>query len=445
MSRDPRPGAPSLKRRRPTAHPVQEPPGMAARRGAMMLLGDVLERGGMLGEGRLDRLPPAARAEARSLADLTLRRLGQIDHLLAGLLEHMPKPPVRHVLRLMAAELTFGGVAPHAAVDTAVRLARATEGAGRLAGLVNAIGRRIAEAPPPADDPVARRRNLPRWLWTRLAADWGEAETDAIAAAHLMPAPHDLVFRDPDEAEAMTPTLGGTVLAAGVLRLADRPQISALPGHPEGKWWVQDFAASLPARLLGPVAGARVLDLCAAPGGKTMQLAAAGAEVTALDISAARMTRLADNLARTGLAAQLVTADALEWEPEAPFDAILIDAPCSATGTIRRHPDLPWRKGAGDVTALAGLQARLLDRAFGWLAPGGRLVFATCSLLKAEGEAQAAGFLARSPSARRMAFTTDDLPPEFLTPEGDLRTRPSMLAGLGGLDGFFATRIERRG
>ncbi|MDT8343214.1 MAG: methyltransferase domain-containing protein, partial [Thermohalobaculum sp.] len=239
--------------------------------------------------------------------------------------------------------------------------------------------------------------------------------------------------------------LGGAEIAAGVLRLAARPQISALPGHAEGRWWVQDLAASLPARLLGPVAGLHVLDLCAAPGGKTMQLAAAGATVTALDISTGRLARLGDNLARTGLTARLVAADALDWQPEAPFDAILLDAPCSATGTLRRHPDLPWRKGAGEIAPLVALQARLLDRAFGWLKPGGRMVFATCSLIRAEGEAQAAAFLERTPAARRVPIDASALPAGFRTAEGDLRTRPSMLAALGGLDGFFATVIERAG
>jgi len=443
VSRDHRPGAPSEKRRRPTPHPVREAPGVATRRGALQLIGNVLDRGDMLGEAGLDRLPPAARAEARGLADLTLRRLGQIDATIAGLVDRVPGGAGAHILRLMAAELIFAGIPPHAAVDSAVRLARSTPGASRLSGLVNAVGRRIAAAPPPADDAASRRRNLPRWLWQRLAADWGEAEADAIATAHLVPAPHDLVFRNPAEATAMAASLGGEEIAAGVLRLAGRPQISALPGHAEGQWWVQDLAASLPARLLGPVAGARVLDLCAAPGGKTMQLAAAGAAVTALDISAPRVSRLAENLARTGLAAHLVTANALEWTPDAPFDAILLDAPCSATGTIRRHPDLPWRKGAGDIAPLETLQASLIDRAFGWLRPGGRLVFATCSLLKSEGEMQMAAFLSRTPGAQRLPVGKGGLPSEFITTEGDLRTRPSMLAGLGGLDGFFAASIAR--
>ncbi|MBK0399132.1 methyltransferase domain-containing protein [Limibaculum sp. M0105] len=443
MSRDARSGAPSKRRRRPTAHPVRDAPGIAARRGALQLLGNVLDRGEMLSEAGLDKLAPAARAEARGLADLTLRRLGQIDAILADLVDRMPAGAGAHILRLMACELAFAGVPAHAAVDSAVRLARATPGAGRLSGLVNAVGRRIAAGPPPGNDPAALRKNLPAWLWKRLAKDWGEAEADAIAAAHLVPAPHDLVFRDPGEASAMAPTLGGEEIAAGVLRLAGRPQISALPGHAEGQWWVQDLAASLPARLLGPTAGKRVLDLCAAPGGKTMQLAAAGAAVTALDISAPRLARLAENLARTGLVADLITADALEWDPAESFDAILLDAPCSATGTIRRHPDLPWRKGAGDIAPLVDLQARLMDRAFGWLRPGGTLVVATCSLLKEEGEAQAEAFLARTPGARRVPLDEGSLPSGFVTAEGELRTRPSMLPGLGGLDGFFAATFAR--
>jgi len=431
-------------------------PGLLARQGALHLIGAVLDRGAMLDEAGLPG-SPAERAEARGLADLTLRRLGQIDDLLGRFVGRMPKPPVDHVLRLMAAELIFAGTAPHAAVDLGVRLVKRARGAAKLAGLVNAVGRRLAEQGAEiAAGQDAARLNTPGWLWQQLAADWGAEAARAMALAHLTPAPHDLTPNDlkltnPAEAGALARELGAELLATGSLRLADRPQISALAGFAEGAWWAQDAAAALPARLIPGLRGKRVLDLCAAPGGKTMQLAAAGARVTALDLSAGRMARLGENLVRTGLAAECVAADALEWVPEeAPFDAILLDAPCSATGTIRRHPDLPRRRGRGrkgpDLKALTGLQGRLLDRAAGWLAPGGVLVFCTCSLNRAEGEDQARRFLARSPGFERLPVEPGEagIPAGFLTPEGDLRTRPDFWAERGGIDGFFAARFRRK-
>jgi 16S rRNA (cytosine967-C5)-methyltransferase len=403
---------------------------------------------------------PAERAEARGLADLTLRRLGQVDAALGRFIGKMPKPPVNHVLRLMAAELIFAGTAPHAAVDLGVRLVKPTRGAAKFSGLVNAVGRRLAEqgAEIVAGQDAARL-NTPPWLWKQLSADWGAEAARAMAMAHLTPAPHDLTAHDGKLASAadigaLAREIGAEVLATGSLRLAGRPQISALAGFAEGAWWAQDAAAALPARLIPDPQGKRVLDLCAAPGGKTMQLAAAGARATALDISARRMARLGENLARTGLAAETVVADALEWAPDlaqaGKFDAILLDAPCSATGTIRRHPDLPHRltrgRGGPDLEALTGLQARLLDRAAGWLAPGGVLVFCTCSLNRAEGEDQARRFLERMDGFERLAIEPGEagMAAEFLTPEGDLRTRPDFWAERGGIDGFFAARFAKR-
>ena len=425
-------------------------PGLVARAGALHLIGAVLDRGAMPDQAGL-RANPAERAEARGLADLTLRRLGQIDDALGRFVGKMPKPPVNHVLRLMAAELVFAGTAPHAAVDLAVRLVKRVRGAAKLAGLVNAVGRRLAEQGAEiAAGQDAARLNTPAWLWRQLAADWGAEAARAMALAHLTPAPHDLTLANQVDAGALAVEVGAEVLVTGSLRLAGRPQISALPGYAEGAWWAQDAAAALPARLIPEAllnrGGKRVLDLCAAPGGKTMQLAAAGARVTALDISARRMARLGENLARTGLAAECLVADALEWVPEAPFDAILLDAPCSASGTIRRHPDLPRRKSGSDLKALTGLQERLLDRAAGWLAPGGVLVFCTCSLDRAEGEDQARRFLERSPGFERLAIAPGEagIPAEFLTPSGDLRTRPDFWAGRGGIDGFFAARFAKR-
>ena len=455
------------KRKGGKAVTAQQPegaiPGLLARQGALHLLGSVLDRGGMIDEGGL-RGSPAERAEAHGLADLTLRRLGQVDEALGRLIAKMPKPPVNHVLRLMAAELLFAGTAPHAAVDMGVRMVKAARGAkggaAKFSGMVNAVGRRLAEhgAEIVAEQdagPNAGRLNTPGWLWKQLSDDWGAEAALAMAGAHLVPAPHDLTPNDMGmatdaDAGALAREIGAEVLPTGSLRLADRPQISALPGFGEGAWWAQDAAAALPARLIPALEGKRVLDLCAAPGGKTMQLAVGGARVTALDISARRMERVAENLIRTGLAAEPVVADALEWVPDEPFDAILLDAPCSATGTIRRHPDLTrrlsgGRDGAG-LKALTALQERLLDRAAGWLTPGGVLVFCTCSLAKAEGEDQARRFLERPPGFERLPIAAGEagIPAGFLSAEGDLRTRPDFWAGRGGIDGFFAARFQRR-
>lgn len=415
------------------------PQGLGPRLAAIAALAAVLDRGRMLEQTAMDAgASGPERAEALGLADLTLRRLGQIDALLGSLVDRMPKPPVRHILRLMVAEMLFAGRAPHAAVDSAVRLTRMAR-APRLAGLVNAVGRRVAaEGAALAEAQDAPALALPDWLAQRLAAEWGAEAARAIAAAQLDPAPHDLTPRDPAGAAALAEALGGTGLPTGSVRLGTRPQLSALPGYSEGAWWAQDAAAALPARMVGARPGMRVLDLAAAPGGKTMQFAAAGAEVTALDISEKRMARLEENLARTGLTAERVVADALDWTPERPFDAILLDAPCTATGTIRRHPDLPHRLAPESVAGLTALQARLIDRAWGWLVPGGCLVYCTCSLFRAEGEDQATAALNRLPGAERAPWAGP-----FATPEGDLRTRPDMWAEHGGLDGFFATRLRR--
>jgi 16S rRNA (cytosine967-C5)-methyltransferase len=436
-------------------------PGLVARQGALHLIGSVLDSSMMLDESGL-RGTPAERAEAHGLADLTLRRLGQIDNALDRFVGKMPKPPVNHILRLMAAELIFAGTAPHAAVDMGVRMVKAARGTAKFSGMVNAVGRRLAEhgaaiaaefaaAPDSGSDlaPDAVMLNTPKWLWQSLVADWGDKAARAIAQAHLTQAPHDLTLVNEADAGALAQEITAEVLPTGGLRLAGRPQISALPGFEVGAWWAQDAAAALPARLIPAPEGKRILDICAAPGGKTMQLAAAGARVTALDISARRMERVAENLARTGLTAECVVADALEWTPESEFDAILLDAPCSATGTIRRHPDLPRRLSDGRSRAglkeLAKLQRQLLDRAAEWLAPGGVLVFCTCSLIKAEGEGQARRFLERMEGFERLPISEGEagIPPEFLSAEGDLRTRPDIWAGRGGIDGFFAARFRK--
>jgi 16S rRNA (cytosine967-C5)-methyltransferase len=431
--------------RRSTARPA-EAPGLAARRVAADIVEGVLLDGRTLAElttrdGPLMRLAPVDRARARSLADAVLRHLPRLDAALAPHLRHPPPARARTALRLAAAEILVERVPEHAAVDAAVTLARGHPKAPHLAGLVNAVARKLAADGPRlwAELPPAR---LPDWLAGPVTAAWGAEAAALIAAAHAERPPLDLTPRDPATGPELADRLGGELLPTGSLRLSGRPQVSALPGFAEGAWWVQDAAAALPARMLGPVAGLRVLDLCAAPGGKTLQLAAAGGAVTALDLSEARLGRLRENLARTGLAATIVAADARHWEASAPFDAILLDAPCSATGTIRRHPDLPHLPQRGDTAPLLALQAALLDRAWRWLAPGGRLVYATCSLLPDEGEAQVAAFLARTPDARQVRPALD-LPEGWLDARGTLRTRPDFWPDRGGIDGFHAALLVK--
>jgi 16S rRNA (cytosine967-C5)-methyltransferase len=280
-------------------------------------------------------------------------------------------------------------------------------------------------------------QKLPRWLRQPLVHAYGRDAVTAIEAVQATAPPLDLTLRAGAEAPE------GDLLPTGSLRLADRGQVSTLPGYAAGGWWVQDAAAAMAVPLLGDVKGQRVLDMCAAPGGKTMQLAAAGADVTALDISGPRMARVAENLARTGLAATCITADALDWQPDQPFDAILLDAPCSATGTIRRHPDLPFVKDGSEIAGLVALQTALLDRALGWLKPGGRLVFVTCSLLPDEGEAQLTAALARHPGLSVLRPTLPGLAPDWITPDGGLRLRPDYWADKGGMDGFFMACLKR--
>ncbi len=420
-------------------------PGHAARAAAAALVAGVLEGGRTLSDqtsgSPLTGLPGSERARALGLAAGVLRHLGRIDAVLAPHLRKTPPPAAHIALRLATAELYLDGVPPHAAVDGAVRLARAHPKARHLSGLVNAVARRVAEAP--AAWAAAAEAGLPGWLDRPVRAAWGDAAAAAIRDAHLRAAPLDLTLRDPASAAVWAEALAAEVLPTGGLRRAVGAQISALPGFAEGAWWVQDAGAALPARLLGEVRGLRVLDLCAAPGGKTLQLAAAGAAVTALDVSRARLARVEENLARTRLRARLVTADALRWEPEAAFDAILLDAPCSASGTIRRHPDLPHL--ARDLAPLLAVQAALLDRAWDWLAPGGRLAFATCSLLPAEGEAQVAAFCAAHPDALRVAADPAALgvDPGWIDAEGALRLRPDFWPDRGGVDGFYAALLRK--
>lgn len=407
----------------------------SARAGAVALLNAVLGEGRLLAQAldvpEFAGLSSADRARAQRLATAVLRGLEPADKVLKPLLRKAPPLAVLNILRLAVVELA-GGAAPHGVVNEAVSLTRSGRKTGHLSGLVNAVLRQVPEGLA-----LTSVQKLPRWLRQPLVHTYGREVVTAIEAVQATAPPMDLTLR----ADTLAPE--GEVLTTGSLRLADRGQVSTLPGYEAGGWWVQDAAAALAAPLLGDVTGLRVLDLCAAPGGKTMQLAAAGAKVTALDISAPRMARVSENLTRTGLAAQCVVADALQWMPDAPFDAILLDAPCSATGTIRRHPDLPFVKDGSEIAGLVDLQAQLLDRALGWLRPGGRLVYCTCSLLPEEGEGQLAAALARHPGLRVVAPALPGIEPTWITAQGGLRLRPDYWAEKGGMDGFFMVCLTR--
>ena len=410
-------------------------PRPTARGGAVALLNAVLGDGALLAEAfdhpDFAALPPAERARAQRLALTVLRVLEPADKVLHPLMRKAPPLPVCNILRLDVVELAEGAAA-HGVVNEAVGLARAGRKTSHLAGLVNAVLRQV-----PVGVALSGVQKLPRWLRQPLVHAYGRDAVTAIEAVQATAPPLDLTLRAGAEAPE------GDLLPTGSLRLADRGQVSTLPGYAAGGWWVQDAAAAMAVPLLGDVQGQRVLDMCAAPGGKTMQLAAAGADVTALDISGPRMARVAENLARTGLAATCITADALDWQPDQPFDAILLDAPCSATGTIRRHPDLPFVKDGSEIAGLVALQTALLDRALGWLKPGGRLVFVTCSLLPDEGEAQLTAALTRHPGLSVLRPTLPGLSPDWITPDGGLRLRPDYWADKGGMDGFFMACLRR--
>ncbi len=416
-------------------------PGLSARRAALRLLDGVTQDGRLLSETAprtLDRLPPEDRARAQRLAAATLRWMDRADRVLGPHLKKRPPGTVLNQLRLATVELWVEGAAAHAVVNAAVELSRDNPRTRRLSGLVNAVLRKVAALPEGRWEALPLPR-LPKWLRAPLIADYGKVGVEAMERAHAAGAPLDLTVKvAPGDWAAR---LGGEVTPTGSVRLKGARQVSGLEGFDAGDWWVQDAAAALPARLLAVRPGERVLDLCAAPGGKTMQLALAGAAVTALDSSAARTERLRENLARTGLDAEIVIADALDYDAP-PFDAILLDAPCSATGTIRRHPDLPHAKTAENFPALFALQERLLDHALGLLKPGGRLVYCTCSLLIDEGEEQIRDLLDRAPGVSVDTAALKTLPADWRVAEG-LRTRPDYWPDSGGMDGFFMTVLRK--
>jgi 16S rRNA (cytosine967-C5)-methyltransferase len=439
-----------------------EVPGLAARRIAADVVDGVLHKHRTLddqldGAGAhpgLKQLADRDRALMRRLVATTLRRLGTLGHVLSRLLDRgvpTDAPRAQSALLIGAAQILWMDVPDHAAVDLSVRLVQADRRAAKYAGLVNAVLRRCArEGAGLLDDAKGQPLDIAPWLLKRWTDHYGEATAKDIAAALGQEPSLDLTVKS-DPAQWAS-RLHGEVLPTGTVRTVLHGSVTVLPGFVEGQWWVQDAAAALPARLFGDVAGKTMADLCAAPGGKTAQLAHGGARVTAVDRSPARMNRLKDNMTRLQLSADTVVADAAEWQPadSGGFDGILLDAPCTSTGTIRRHPDVGWLRSEADITALAGTQARLLTRAAGLLKPGGTLVYCTCSLEPEEGENVVDHVLAGSTELRRIPIDPAELAglAELVTPAGDLRTLPCHLPHadprLGGLDGFYAARLERR-
>jgi len=416
---------------------LAKPGGDMARNGALRLIQGVRDGLSLSDQsGVLRKMPVAEQARAARLAAETLRHQGRADQVIDTFVNRKPAPQVADVLRLAVVEMLELGAPAHGVVGAAVDLTRTLGKRGQAAaGMVNAVLRKASAYEGWAD---LRPQQLPEWLRDPLLDAYDEGTMSAMEAAHQQGAPIDLTLKS-----GSTPIEGAELLPTGSLRLHGHVHVSALPGFAEGDWWVQDAAAALPARLLDAQAGERVADLCAAPGGKTMQLAATGADVIAVDINEQRLKRVTENLTRCGLSAKLVTADALEWHPDAPLDAILLDAPCSATGTIRRHPDLPFIRDGHGIGDLIELQEKLLDHALSLLRPGGRLVYATCSLIPDEGEVQVDEALVRHPGLTVERPTLDGIDPAWITEEGGLRLRPDYWADNGGMDGFYMAVLRK--
>ncbi len=453
-------GRPSGGRRPPEADRPDKP-GLTARQAAARILGAVVDRKTSL-DGMLDaengspvyrQLPDADRALVRAILNTSLRHLPRIEVILDSLVG-TPLPDgaraLQHVLTVAAAQILYLDVPDHSAVDLAVEQAQIDPRNRRFASLTNAVLRRLSREKASHLTATHAVPVMPDWFRQRLLKVYGEAHTARIDASLLEPASIDLTVKS--DADGWAERLSGHVLPTGSVRLpANSGAIPLLEGFADGTWWVQDAAASLPARMFGDIAGKRVADLCAAPGGKTAQLALAGADVTALDQSPNRLKRLVGNLERLGLSAETVEASMVDFQPDALFDAVLLDAPCSSTGTIRRHPDVLWTKGPEDIEKLARLQERLLRHALTLVKPGGDIVFSNCSLDPSEGEDVTARVLADNPDWRRVAVDPADWPglEEAITPLGEFRTTPAMLPAkdgfAGGLDGFYAVRLQKAG
>ncbi|PGH52791.1 MFS transporter [Azospirillum palustre] len=424
---------------------------LAARGVALDLLRDVLRKSVPFDDAfdahpELAALQPRDRGFVRLLVATVLRRLGQIDEMIQASLAKpgLPKAAIHDMLRLGTAQLVFLNTPAHAAVDTAVELA-AARNAAPYKGLINAVLRRIGrEGAEMAARQDAGRLNTPDWLWLSWRSAYGTARTRGIVEAHLHEAPLDITVKS--DPEGWAERLGATLLPTGSLRRPTGGSVTELPGFEDGEWWIQDLAASLPAKLFGDLARKRVFDLCAAPGGKTAQLVVRGARVTAIDRSARRLERVTENLKRLRLEADVLAADATTWEPEEPADAVLLDAPCSATGAIRRHPDILRVKTPDDIAKLARAQSRLLARSVELVKPGGTLIYCTCSIQPEEGEVQIARLLEQDKRMERWPVTADELGglSEPINEVGEVRSLPGMLADLGGIDGFFVARLRRR-
>ncbi len=440
-----------------TTTPKSEDAGLAARQGAHRLIAAVLTQKRALDEafaqdaarGILSKLAPADRGFARAIATTTLRHIGALDLIIKKLLDKKLPPRAgitQTILRAALAEIFFMGVKPHAAVDVAVEAAAQDSDALHFKSLVNAILRRaLREAETLRDGIDGERAALQTWMWRSWIGTYGEIKTREIIRSQMNEAPLDLSVKDPASLAGWATRLGAKALPTGSLRLHTSGRIEQLEGFDEGQWWVQDAAAALPASLLGDVAGQDVLDLCAAPGGKTLWLASRGANVTALDRSAPRLERLTQNLDRLSLRAEIIVEDATKFAPGRTWDKILLDAPCTATGTARRHPDVLLLKSAADRDRLADLQARLLAHSATLLAVGGTLIFCTCSLEPEEGPKQIDAFLSSHPDFARVPIRSDEIGglAEAVSKSGDLRTLPCHWADEGGLDGFFAARLTR--
>ncbi|WP_322514649.1 RsmB/NOP family class I SAM-dependent RNA methyltransferase [Rhodopseudomonas palustris] len=438
-----------------------EVPGLAARRIAADILDGVLQKRRMLDdqlEGPaahpgLKTLPDRDRALMRRLVATILRRLGTLEHLLARMLDRgvpTDAPRAKSALLIGAAQILWMDVPDHAAVDLSVRLVQSDRRAAKYAGLVNAVLRRCArEGHPLIDDVAGQALDVPAWLMARWRAHYGDDAAKAIALAISHEPSLDITVKS--DSEHWAGRLYGEMLPTGTVRTLLQGSVKMLPGFEDGQWWVQDAAAALPARLFGDLAGKSVADLCAAPGGKTAQLAQAGARVSAIDRSPARVARLRENLTRLSLEAETSVADATEWRSDAPgsFDGVLVDAPCASTGTIRRHPDVAWLKQESDIGALSAVQGRLLHKAVALLKPGGTLVYCTCSLEPEEGEQVVGALLEAEPGMRRVPVDPAEVAglAEIVTAEGDLRTLPSHLPHadprLAGFDGFYAARLTK--
>ena len=420
--------------------------GVEARIAAGVLLNAALEKRNGLDEAltyaEVKTLAPADRAFARAVAMAALRRLGEIDQVLDRRLSKAPPLGVRTILRVALAQTMVLGTPDFAAVSTAVKLAERDPKTRPYKTLVNAVLRGIGRDGPGKTTPEA---NLPDWLAARWKANYGESALAGLALAAREEPPTDLSLKPGTDAAALADAVEGSVLPGGSVRTAKRGDLAAWPGFETGDWWVQDAAAAVPVRLLALKAGETALDLCAAPGGKTLQIAAAGASVVALDRSEARLKRLKANLERTGLTAEVVAMPAEDWQDDRTFDAVLLDAPCTATGTFRRNPEVLRATKPADVAKLADVQHRLLDVAAAKVKPGGRLVYCTCSLEREEGETQIIAFLRRNPAFRLTPADPQAVgaPSEALAKEGWLRVLPSMWTDQGGLDGFFVAMMER--